>query len=135
MLSFDATSREVCTARRERTATPLQALVLLNDPQFVEAARLLAGTLLRQHGPDKKLAVEAAFRMLTSRTPAPKEIEILMQLYGEQQEHFRRQPDDASAFLAIGESPRDEKLDAAELAAWTMVANAILNLDEVLTRN
>jgi hypothetical protein len=134
MLTFDAVSREVCTARRERTATPLQALVLLNDPQFVEAARVLAERLIKaeQNAPADR--IREAFRLLTSRLPTDRELRILLQLYGEQREHFAKSPDDALAFLKIGEAPRDESLSPADHAATSVVVEAIFNFDECVTK-
>jgi hypothetical protein len=134
MLTFDAVSREVCTARRERTATPLQALVLLNDPQFVEASRVLAERLIKaeQNAPADR--IRTAFRLLTSRLPTDRELRILLQLYEEQREHFAKSPDDALAFLKIGEAPRDESLSPADHAATSVVVEAIFNFDECVTK-
>jgi hypothetical protein len=133
MRSFDAGSREVCSARRERTATPLQSLVLLNDPQFIEAARVLAETLIREHALlDERL--QLAFRLLTSRAASAEELAVLKRLYEEQFARFAASPDDAKAFLAIGERPRDEKLDSAEHAALTEVTLALFNHDECVTK-
>lgn len=134
MLSFDATSREVCTARRERTATPLQALVLLNDPQFVEAARVLAEKLIRDEPERIEVRLNAAFRLLTSRFARPAEIELLTRLHREQRERFAQTPDDARALLSVGESPRDEQLDPADHAATAVVVNMLMNYDECVTK-
>jgi hypothetical protein len=109
MLSFDATSREVCTARRETTATPLQSLVLLNDPQFLEAARVLAESLV-QDDQDVNARIVRAFRLGTGREPSAREREILRQLYAEQLARFEQDPAAARAFLHIGEHPLDESL-------------------------
>lgn len=134
MSTFDATSREVCVARRERTATPLQALVLLNDPQFVEAARVLAEKLIKQEGSTIESRLAKAFRFLTSRAPAAKETEILLRLYHDQRDHFAKAPEDTKLFLTIGEAPRDEKIDPAELAATAMVVKLLMNFDECVTK-
>ncbi len=134
MLTFDATGREVCTARRERTATPLQALVMLNDPQFVEAARVLAELVMKQPGQTVEAQIQSVFRRLTSRSPSAKELEILTRLFAEQKQHFASVPDDAKAFLAIGESPRDEQLIPAEHAAMTVVVKTVMNFDECVTK-
>lgn len=134
MTTFDATSREVCIARREQTATPLQALVLLNDPQFVEAARVLAERLIKAEGSTVETQLDAAFRLLTSRTPSAKERTILLNLYRDQHEHFAKAPEEAKAFLSVGESPRDEKLDATDLAATAMVVRLLFNFDECVTK-
>jgi hypothetical protein len=134
MTTFDAVSREVCVARREQTATPLQALVLLNDPQFVEAARVLAEKLIGQQGSTVESRLAAAFRMLTSRVPTAKESEILLNLYGDQREHFAKSPEGTKALLAVGETPRDETIDATDLAATAMVVRLLFNFDECVTK-
>jgi hypothetical protein len=134
MTTFDAVSREVCVARREQTATPLQALVLLNDPQFVEAARVLAEKLIRQQGSTVESRLATAFRMLTSRVPTAKESEILLHLYRDQREHFAGSPDESKALLAVGETPRDEKIDPTDLAATAMVVRLLFNFDECVTK-
>jgi hypothetical protein len=134
MTTFDAVSREVCVARRERTATPLQALVLLNDPQFVEAARVLAEKLVQEADSTVESRLEKAFRLLTSRVPAPAEREILLKLYHDQRARFAAAPDEAEAILSVGEALRDDKLDAADLAATAMVVRLLLNFDECVTK-
>ncbi len=134
MISFDAPTREVCTARRERTATPLQALLLLNDPQFVEAARVLAEKLIVRY-PDATLArIEEAFRVLTSRRPSLEEMDVLSRLYDEQRAHFASRPDDARALLSVGESARDESMDAVKAAATTVVVQSLMSFDECVTK-
>jgi hypothetical protein len=130
MLTFDAVSREVCTARREVTTTPLQAMVLLNDPQFVEAARALAERLLGRWPRDAGARHLAAFRRLTGRPPDAREAEVLARLFAEQRAIFARTPADAEAFLATGASTWNRALPHAELAATTAVVSAIMNLDE-----
>jgi hypothetical protein len=130
MLSFDATSREVCTAKRESTSTPLQALVLLNDPQFLEAARLLAQRLLREEPEDRGRRVEKAFRLATGRRPETREREILGRLYQEQFEMFREDPDGAREYLRVGAAPTLGEVPAEQLAAETVVVSAMMNLDE-----
>ena len=134
MTTFDAVSREVCVARRERTATPLQALVLLNDPQFVEAARVLAEKLVRQADSTAESRLETAFRLLTSRTPSAAECEILLKLYDDQRDKFAAAPEEAKALLSVGEAPRDENVDAADLAAMAMVVRMLFNFDECVTK-
>ncbi|HVC98816.1 MAG TPA: DUF1553 domain-containing protein [Pirellulales bacterium] len=134
MLSFDAVSREVCTARRERTATPLQALVLLNDPQFVEAARVLAEKLIHEHAAEVERRLRAAFRLLTSREPTADETKVLVTLYAEQRADFALAPGSAKAFLDTGEAPRDQRLDLADHAATAAVVLALLNFDECVTK-
>lgn len=135
MVTFDATGREVCTARRERTATPLQALVMLNDPQFVEAARVLAEKSLKQQpAVTHEAQIQTIFRVLTSRSPSARELEILTRLFREQKTRFDATPEAAKAFLGVGDSPRDEQLNVSELAALTVVVKAIMNFDECVTK-
>jgi hypothetical protein len=133
--ALDAPSREVCTVRRERTNTPLQALVLLNDPTFVEAARNLAERTMHACGDDPAACINFAFELVTARLPSEQEAEILRAEYERQRSSFDADPRAATALVSVGESPRDEKLDAAAHAAWTNVALVILNLDEAVTRN
>ena len=134
MLSFDAVTREVCTANRDVTATPLQSLVLMNDPQFIEAARVLAEGLWRL--PDQKLEtrLDHGFRAVTGRAPAPREQEILKQLYAEQLNYFSHQPEAAGRLLKTGEKPVDATLPPTELAAATMVVSTLMNHDEFVTK-
>ena len=133
LATFDAPDREVCVVRRARTNTPLQALVLMNDPTYVEAARNLAGRLLREATtPEERIAL--AFRLCTARRPAAAEVAVLKKVYDAQLAVFRKDARAAQKLLAVGESPRDGRLEPAELAAWTAVANVILNLDETVTK-
>jgi len=134
MRTFDATSREVCTARRERTATPLQSLVLLNDPQFIEAARVLAEKLIQQPDSDLEPRIRHAFRLLTSRTPSQREIDILKRLYHDQKTYFDSVPNEAKKFISIGDSPRDDRLDPTDHAAMTVVISNLLNFSESFTK-
>jgi hypothetical protein len=131
MISFDASERNFCTVLRQKTSTPLQALVLLNDPQYVEAARMLAERMIKEGGPTLDAQIAFAFRLLTSRRPEPSENEMLQALYEEERTAFEAAPADARALLAIGEYPRDRGLPAAEVAARTLVASTIMNYDEV----
>lgn len=134
MLTFDATGREVCTARRERTATPLQALVLLNDPQYVEAARVLAEKELKRHPGQVDLQIRDVFRELTSRRPSEAELNVLTRLHSEQKRHFEAAPDDAKLFLSVGDSPRDEQLSLSDHAALTVIVKTLLSFDECVTK-
>jgi hypothetical protein len=134
MTTFDATSREVCVARREQTTSPLQALVLLNDPQFVEAARVLAENLIKQEESTVESRLETAFRLLTGRKPSVAERGVLSKLYHDQHEHFAKAPEEAKGLLAVGEMPRDEKLDPTDLAATAMVVRLLFNFDECVTK-
>eukprot|EP00456_Euglypha_rotunda_P063558 TRINITY_DN537_c0_g1_i1.p1 TRINITY_DN537_c0_g1~~TRINITY_DN537_c0_g1_i1.p1 ORF type:complete len:1090 (-),score=255.81 TRINITY_DN537_c0_g1_i1:3521-6790(-) len=134
MVTFDATGRETCTARRERTATPLQALVLLNDPQYIEAARVLAEKLILQNPESVDVRLNAAFRLLTSRTPSEKEMAVLRKLYEEQKSHFTAAPAKATELITIGDSPRNEKIDSVDHAAMTVVVQTLMNFDECVTK-
>jgi hypothetical protein len=135
MLIFDAPSREKCVIQRQRTNTPLQALVTLNDPQFLEAARALAQRLLKSDRSGSSNRVDLCYQFALSRPATEREREILTRLLEKNLAAFRENPEDAAKFLAVGESPRDETLDPAEHAAWMVVAQTVLNLDESLTRN
>ena len=134
MAIFDAPSREKCTIRRSRTNTPLQALVTLNDPQFVEAARALAQRVITTGGTTPTTQIGTAYRMATGVRPTPDVLNVLMQAYRTELAVFQAVPDRADALLGVGESPRDETIDAAQHAAMTIVTTMILNLDETLTR-
>ncbi|HEY0456289.1 MAG TPA: DUF1553 domain-containing protein, partial [Verrucomicrobiae bacterium] len=130
MLTFDATSREVCTAKRETTATPLQSLVLLNDPQFIEASRMLGERFVRETQQDVGARIVAIFRSVLGRRPQPRETEILRKLYEEQFAYFSGDPDAAEKYLSVGETKRDKRLPAAEVAASAVLADTLLNHDE-----
>ena len=135
MLIFDSPSREKCVIQRQRTNTPLQALVTLNDPQFLEAGRALAQRLIKSGNSDTSKRIDLCYRFATSRPAKTREIEILTRLFEKNLARFRGNPGAAREFLAIGESPRDESIDPIEHAAWMVIAQTILNLDESLTRN
>jgi len=132
MVTFGAMSREVCTAKRDVTTTPLQSLVLLNDPQFVEAARVLAEHAWHRFPGDGAARNRLAFRALVGRSPDAVEAAILERLFREENAEFSSHPDAAAKLLAVGESQRDPALPAAELAAMTTVVSAIMNFDEFL---
>ncbi|HUG66476.1 MAG TPA: DUF1553 domain-containing protein [Pirellulaceae bacterium] len=134
MQIFDAPTREKCTIRRPRTNTPLQALVTLNDVQFVEAARHFAQRIMWEGGdtPEQRLAF--AYLQAIAREPSQTERDALLSVFHAAREHFKHAPDAAQQLLAFGESKRDESLAVDEHAAWTIVASAIFNLDETLTR-
>ena len=135
MLIFDVPSREKCVIQRQRTNTPLQALVTLNDPQFVEAARVFAQRLLQTGKTNPAELIDHGYRLATARPASQREVQILTNLLNKNRDRFKKDPEATKKFLAAGESPRDEKLDPAEHAAWMVVAQTILNLDETLTRN
>ena len=132
--TFDAPDRETCTVRRARTNTPLQALILLNDPTYVEASRKFAERILKEGGATMDERLTFAFRQVVARTPTPRERKLLRQLVEEQLADYRRRSDKAEALLKVGESPREAQLDPSELAAWTIFASTLLNLDEALTK-
>jgi hypothetical protein len=133
MTNFDAPNRESYCLRRERSNTPLQALNLMNDVQFVEAARNFAQSLLAMPSTiDSK--INKAFRTVTSRYPSAHEVEIMRSALNQHLNDYRARPEAAKLALSFGESKVDVKLDPIELAAWTMVANLLLNLDEFVTK-
>ncbi|HVR76617.1 MAG TPA: PSD1 and planctomycete cytochrome C domain-containing protein [Planctomycetota bacterium] len=135
LMTFDAPDRETCTVRRARTNTPLQALVLLNDPTYVEASRKLAERMMREAEGSPEARITFAFRWTTGRAPAPAEAEVARRLFEESLAAYRKDPEAARKLLGVGESKRDESLDAAELGAWTLVASLLLNLDVTVTKN
>jgi hypothetical protein len=134
LAAFDAPDREKCTARRAVTNTPLQALILMNDPTYVEAARALAERMIREAGGDPDRRIALAYRLATARKPAAEELRVLRDLAHTQLAHYRREPGAAAKLVRVGESEFNPKLDVTELAAWTTVASAILNLDETITK-
>jgi hypothetical protein len=134
--TFDSTSREACTVRRVRTNTPLQALTTLNDAAYFEAARALARRMIAEpRMPNGEDAVRAratyGFRVVTSRLPKPQELDRLVAAYRQQLEQFRAHPERAALTI---EGYAVAGVDAPEQAAWTLVANALLNLDETVTK-
>ncbi|MEC8635845.1 MAG: DUF1553 domain-containing protein, partial [Bacteroidota bacterium] len=133
MLTFDATSREVCTVKREVTSTPLQALVLLNDPQFFEASRIFAERIIKSKGTLED-QISHGFRLATARHPKKEELEILIDLYRIQYRYFKENRDKAYQVLSVGERARDMNLNSLKTAAMTMVANTLLNHNETYTK-
>jgi len=134
MLTFDAASREVCAVKRQATATPLQSLVLLNDPQFIEAARSLAQRAFHEGGASLADRITFIVRSLTGRCPNPRELTTLETLYHEQYDEFRGGHGDPLKLLNVGDAPRDPSLDPAEYAAMTVLAQALLNHDEAVMK-
>jgi mono/diheme cytochrome c family protein len=134
--TFDAPNREVCTIRRNRTNTPLQAFVTLNDPVFVEASQGLARRLIRDAGAaaDASARLRLAYRLAVSRDPEEGEVATLRDLFDDALAEFRKDPESASRLATDPLGPAPEGVDVPELAAWTVVANVILNLDECLMR-
>jgi hypothetical protein len=134
MAAFDAPNREVCTVARGNTNTPLQALVLLNDTQWVEAARMFAERILAQKGNDAA-RLRWAFAEGLARVPSEKELAVLAGTLQRERARYAKNETAARAFLAAGEAPRDARLPVAEHAAWAQVAVLVLNLSETVTRN
>ncbi len=136
MVNFDAPNREQSCSRRQRSNTPLQALQLLNDVQQVEAARKLAERVMTE-GPASPLGsrISAMYEIVLAREPRPAELEILQQQYELHRHRYELDQSAAEALLALGESPRDRTLPSAELAALTLLASTLLNLDETLNLN
>jgi len=132
--TFDAPDREKCIVRRSVTNTPLQALVLMNDPAYVEAARVLAQNVLREAGKDPSKRLTLAFRKVTGRMPDARESKVLGELAAKQMARYSRDSKGAQALIAIGNSPVDKQLPVSELAAWTNVATVLLNMDETITK-
>jgi mono/diheme cytochrome c family protein len=131
---LNAPSREFCTVRRERTNTPLQALVTLNDPQFVEAARALAQRTLKESAADDVARFNYLGQHLMARPFRGEELGVVQRSLSSLLAYYRAQPKDAEKLLRVGELPRDTSQDGPTLAAWTMLANQLMNLDEVLNK-
>ena len=134
MLIFDAPTREYCVVRRPRTNTPLQALTLLNDPQFVEASRAFAQRIMTEAADDPQKRIIYAFRLATARTPGADEIKVLLDVYQQQLAEYRKDKSAAEKLLGVGGFKARPDLDNSELAAWTAIASMILNLDETVTK-
>ncbi len=132
---FDAPDRAECTFERPRTNTPLQALVTLNDPQFVEAARVLAQRLLVESPSDTDARIALGYRLCLSRPPSSAELLVLRNFVGEQLAYYQSNPDAAKSLISNGQAPGQGELIISEHAAWTATANVLLNLDEMITRN
>ncbi len=135
LLAFDAPTREECCAERTVSNIPQQALVLLNDPTYVEAARALAGRIVRDGGTTAEERIAWAWREVLQRLPRVEEIETVMPLVREHLAAYRADPTAADAFLAVGLKPMADDIDRVERAAWTHVARVLLNLHETITRN
>lgn len=134
MTTFDAPNREVCTVMREQTNTPLQSLVLMNDPQFVEAAKALSQRMQLEGGDSLDEQLSFAFRTATSRNPKTEELALLSELYHEQFDRFSEKKKEAEEFLSVGEMNIESQLEPVMTASLAMVANAILNHDETYTK-
>ncbi len=135
LLAFDASTREECVVQRPRSNTPLQALVLLDDPTYVEAARVLAARLIAEAGTDPTARLDRAFRLALARPPRPAEAEVLTELLARHEQQYRKDSPAARQLLGIGDAPAPDGVDPVELAAWTSVTRVLLNLHETITRN
>ncbi|QDU31399.1 Planctomycete cytochrome C [Anatilimnocola aggregata] len=131
---FNAPNRESCATRRERTNTPLQALVTLNDPQFVEAARFLAQRTLKEGGADDAARLNFVTQHVLARSLRANELPVVLDSLKTIREHYSNSPDDTNKLITVGESKPDPFIKPAELATWTMIVNELLNLDEVLNK-
>ena len=131
---LNAPSRETCTVRRERTDTPLQALVTLNDPQYVEAARHLAQTALKEGGATDESRLDFIVRRLLLRPFRPEESKSAVATLEKLLQFYRTHSQEAKELLGFRESKADPAIDAATLAAWTMLTNQLMNVDEVLNK-
>lgn len=135
LVAFDAPSREECTVERPRSNTPLQALVLLNDPTYVEAARAFAERIMTQGGKTPEERIQYAYRVALQRRAQPAELQVVEGLFQKHLSQYQANPKAAAELLAVGAKPAPKEIDAAELAAWTSVARVVLNLHETMTRN
>ena len=135
LAAFDAPSREECTVERVRSNTPQQALVLLNDPTYVETARIFAERILHESSKDTQSRITFAYQQALHRNPNAKELELLTALAAKHLKQYKTDAPAAAAVLKVGAKPADTKLDKAELAAWTSIARVVLNLHENITRN
>jgi Protein of unknown function (DUF1553)/Protein of unknown function (DUF1549)/Concanavalin A-like lectin/glucanases superfamily/Planctomycete cytochrome C len=134
LANFDAPSRESCVVRQTLTNTPLQALDLMNDVTFVEAARVFAARVMREGGKTPEERIAFAFRLATARSPRPEESRVLLALYKQELVAYQKDPDTARKALNHGEHPVDQRLEQVELAAYTSITRLILNLDETITK-
>ena len=135
LMAFDAPSRDECTANRSPSNTPLQALVLLNDPSYVEAARVLAEKIMREGGRNFRAQLTWAFQRALARTPSREETRLLEELFAKQRRRYEQDVEAARALVSTGDAPLAADLPLADLAGWTAVSRAVLNLHETITRN
>jgi hypothetical protein len=132
LTNFDASGREACVVRETRTNTPLQALNLMNDVTFNEAARFIAQRMIKEGGADPASRLRYGFRLILSRAPRLSEVDVLEGSLKYHKDYFSSDPEKASALLKVGDSPADKSLDPQELAAYASVASLMLNLDEAV---
>jgi hypothetical protein len=134
MITFDGAERNTCTVRRQSTSTPLQALAMLNDTQLVEAARFVSQRMIKEGGSSTNARLSWAFRLVTGRRPTERENGVLKKLFVEQREIFATNAEAAEKLLTVGETRNDPRLDRADLAAGTVLAETLLNHDESTMR-
>ena len=134
MATFDAPSREICQVKRSRTNTPLQALELLNDVTYVEAANHLARRMIAEGGQSPRDRLMIGFRRATARTPSEAELRVLLAGLDRYRQSFQANPSLASQWIALGDSPKDPGKNPLELAVYAATASVILNLDETITK-
>jgi hypothetical protein len=134
MILFDASNRDQCEVSRSKTNTPLQALVMLNDPTVLEASRVLA-TKLTAESSRTQDKIEKAFRLIVCRKPVPKEVQLLNDYYNDQLQTFSRQKQNAVKLLSVGEYPQNDKVDKVADAALMQVITTIYNLEETITKS
>ena len=135
MSTLDAPDRETCLVRRARTNTPLQALVLLNDPTYVEAARQLAVRVIKEGGPTAAGRLALACRTTLSRGPSPAEQSLLLEMLNAATTRFAKEAAAADQLIRVGNAPQTKDIPPSELAAWTTLCSLLLNLDEAMTRH
>ena len=133
MVAFDAPKRDICTVQRSEVASPLQPLITLNGPQFVEASRVLAQELMAQIDGSPAHVIDEAFYRLTSRKPDSDELALMTDLYDVQLAEFSQFPEEATALISIGQAPVPDHIAPDKLAAATIVVNALMNLHESIT--
>jgi hypothetical protein len=132
-VTLDAPTREFCVAQRAKTSTPLQSLVLMNDPVFVEAARAFAQRILAMPDWDDAARIRYAWQLALARIPSDAEFAVLAEVLSQQQTTYQADPQAAAKLIAVGDLPRIDKVSDSDLAAWTAFCNVILNLNETIT--
>jgi flagellar biosynthesis regulator FlbT len=134
MMTFDSAGHETCVVRETRTNTPLQALTLMNDVTFLEAARVVGQRMMTEGGATPAARIGFAYRLATARTASPRMSEALLDAFRHTLDRYQTNPEAAQKFVRVGESPLNEKLNVSELAAYSTVASLILNMDEAVTK-
>jgi hypothetical protein len=134
MTIFDASTRDLCTVQRQKTSTPMQALVLLNDPQIIEASRVVAYKMIENSGDDPADRLKYGFRIITGRIPDEDEIEQLLEALADEYDKFKLTPARADTLMNIGQAEQRPDLDIIESAAYTVIASTIFNLYETITK-